>query len=392
MSSRKFKAETLAIRQQMAQTRHGEHSVPMYLTSSYAFASGDEMADAFAGIIDANVYSRYSNPNVEELVIKFCALEGAEAGIATATGMAAIFSTFGALLQQGDHIIASRALFGSAIQILSQILPKWNITCTYVDPVDIESWGAAVKPNTRMVFLETPSNPSLWITDLEKAGKFCKSHGLILAVDNCFATPVLQQPIKYGASLVIHSATKYADGHGRVLGGIIVGTSELMEKITFFNRHTGPSLSAFNAWILSKSLETLALRVRAHSAQAAELARRLKNHTKLEQVIYPFADDHPQVELAKKQMEAGGGILGVKLKGDYVHTLNFINQLEMISVSPNLGDTRTIVTHPTSSTHCRMTEDERMLVGITPNLVRFSVGLEHIDDIEEDIQIALSKM
>jgi len=392
MSSRQFKPETLAIRLQMAQTQHGEHSVPMYLTSSYAFASGDEMADAFAGVIDANVYSRYSNPNVEELVAKFCSLEGAPAGIATSTGMAAVFSTFGALLQQGDHIIASRALFGSAIQILSNILPKWNITCTYVDPIDVESWTSAIQPSTKLVFLETPSNPSLWITDLEKAGNFCKSNGLILVVDNCFATPILQQPIKFGASLVIHSATKYADGHGRVLGGIIVGETELMEKITFFNRHTGPSLSAFNAWVISKSLETLALRVRAHSDQAAQLAKRLHGHPKLQEVIYPFAPDHPQVTLAKKQMQAGGGILCVKLNGDYAHTLNFINQLEMISVSPNLGDTRTIVTHPTSSTHCRMTESERLLVGITPSLVRFSVGLEHIDDIEEDIQIALSKM
>lgn len=392
MSTRKFKPETLAIRQQMTQTIHGEHSAPMYLTSSYAFASGDEMADAFAGVIDANVYSRYSNPNVEELVTKFCSLEGAAAGVATSTGMAAIFSTFGALLQQGDHIIASRALFGSAIQILSNILPKWNINCTFVDPIDVDSWVAAIRPSTKMVFLETPSNPSLWITDLEKAGIFCKSNGLLLVVDNCFATPVLQQPIKYGASIVIHSATKYADGHGRVLGGIIVGDAECMEKITFFNRHTGPSLSAFNAWVISKSLETLSLRVHAHSVQAAELARRLYGHPKLEQVIYPFAADHPQVELAKKQMLAGGGILGIKVKGDYAHTLNFINQLEMISISPNLGDTRTIVTHPTSSTHCRLTESERLLVGITPSLVRFSVGLEHLDDIEEDIQIALSKM
>lgn len=392
MSTRQFKAETLAIRQQMSQTKHGEHSTPMYLTSSYAFSSGDEMADAFAGVIDANVYSRYSNPNVEELVTKFCALEGAAAGIATATGMAAVFSTFCGLLQQGDHIIASRALFGSAIQILSHILPKWNITCTYVDPIDVASWASAVKPNTKLAFLETPSNPSLWITDLEKAGQFCKAHNLILVVDNCFATPVLQQPIKFGASIIIHSATKYADGHGRVLGGIIVGDAGLIEKITFFNRHTGPSLSAFNAWILSKSLETLALRVRAHSQQAAELAKRLHGHPKLTDVIYPFAADHPQVDLAKKQMSAGGGIIGIKVDGDYAHTLNLINNLEMISVSPNLGDTRTIATHPTSSTHCRMTEPERLLVGITPNLIRFSVGLEHIDDIETDILIALSKI
>lgn len=389
MSQRNFKDETLAIRQQLSQTIHGEHSTPMYLTSSYAFSSGDEMADAFAGVTDANVYSRYSNPNVEELVTKFRSLEEGEAGLATATGMAAAFSIFAALLKSGDHIIASRALFGSAIQILSNILPKWGITCTYVDPVDVDSWDKAVQKNTKMVFLETPSNPSLWVTDLSKVNALAKAHNLIFVVDNCFATPVLQKPIRFGADLVFHSTTKYTDGHGRVLGGIIVGKKSHIELIMYFNRHTGPSLSAFNAWLMSKSLETLAVRVHAHCKNADMLYHNLCSNKNLEHVLYPFAADNPQLELAKKQMKEGGGIIGLRVKGGYEETLRFINHLEMISISPNLGDTRTIATHPTSSTHSRLTEQERLAVGITPNLVRISVGLEHIDDITEDILIAL---
>ncbi len=390
MTSRKYKDETLAIREQAPRSIHGEHSVPLFLTSSYAFDSADDMADAFSGTVDANVYSRYSNPNVEELVKKFCHLENAPAGVATATGMAAVFSSFAALLSSGDHIIASRALFGSAIQILSNILPKWGITCTYVDPVDIESWEKAITKNTRMVFLETPSNPSLWITDLEKVKSFCNSHGILMVVDNCFATPILQKPIHFGADLVIHSTTKYADGHGRLLGGMVVGRSDLIEKLVFFNRHTGPSLSAFNAWIMSKSVETLSLRVMAHCTNASLLTHNLQGHDQLEEVIYPFSAHHPQVALAKKQMKAGGGIVCLKINGNEAQTRRFIDRLEMISISPNLGDTRTIATHPTSSTHMRLTEAERQAVGITPNLVRFSVGLEHIDDITEDILLALS--
>ncbi|MBK6816100.1 MAG: aminotransferase class I/II-fold pyridoxal phosphate-dependent enzyme [Saprospiraceae bacterium] len=386
---KQYRDETLAIREQLQQTQHGEHSAPIFLTSSYAFESADKMADAFAGNLNANVYSRYSNPNVEELVNKFCKLEVAEAGLGTATGMAAIFSTFGGLLVQGDHVIASRALFGSTTQILSNILPKWGITCTYVDPVDVDSWDQAVQKNTRMLFVETPSNPSLSITDLTKAKALALAHNLIFVVDNCFATPILQKPMIFGADLVVHSATKYADGHGRVLGGVIVGKAELVEKITYFNRHTGPSLSPFNAWLMSKSMETLSLRVHAHSNQAQLLANNLKGLPSLDAVLYPFSADHPQVQLARTQMKAGGGIVGLKIKGDMARTLKFMNGLDMISISPNLGDTRSIATHPTSSTHSRLTEEDRLAVGISPNLVRISVGLEHIDDITEDIITAL---
>ncbi len=392
MTKRKYRDETLAIRQQLEQTKHGEHSAPLYLTSSYAFESADAMADAFSGAIDANVYSRYSNPNVEELIRKFCQLENAEAGAATATGMAAIFSVFGSLLSQGDHIIASRALFGSSIQIMSNILPRWGITVTYVDSIDVDTWENNIRSNTKLMFIETPSNPSLWLTDLEKAIALAKAHHLITVVDNCFATPIVQKPILYGADLIVHSTTKYADGHGRVLGGMIVGKKELIEKIIYFNRHTGPTLSAFNAWLMSKSLETLSLRVQAHNAAAHALAERLHGHAKLEAVIYPYKQDHPQVKLAKKQMSAGGGIISIKIKGDQAKTMKFMNALEMISISPNLGDTRTIATHPTSSTHSRLTEEDRLLVGITPNLVRLSIGLEHLDDITEDITEALKSI
>ena len=390
MTKRKFRDETMAIRSQSRQTLHGEHSVPLFLTSSYAFDSADEMASAFDGSIDANVYSRYSNPNVEELVKKFCLLENAPAGIATATGMAAVFSSFAALLSFGDHIIASRALFGSAIQILSNILPRWGVTCTYVDPVDVDSWQKSIKKNTKMIFFETPSNPSLWVTDLAKANAIAKSNNLLMVVDNCFATPIIQKPMQYGADLIIHSTTKYADGHGRVLGGMIVGNQELIEKIIYFNRHTGPTLSAFNAWLISKSLETLALRVHAHASNANKLALDLKDNQALESVIYPFLENHPQYQLAKTQMTSGGGILGLKIKGDQSATMRFMNHLEMISISPNLGDTRTIATHPSSSTHMRLSEEERAAVGITPNLVRISVGLEHVDDIYQDIILALN--
>lgn len=389
MKKRKYRDETLAIRSQSKQTLHGEHSVPLFLTSSYAFDSADEMASAFDGSVDANVYSRYSNPNVEELVKKFCLLENAPSGIATATGMAAVFSCFAALLNSGDHIIASRALFGSAIQILSNILPKWGITCTYVDPVDVDSWQTHITRNTKMIFFETPSNPSLWITSLDKASTIAKTNNLLMIVDNCFATPIIQKPMNYGADLIIHSTTKYADGHGRVLGGMIVGKQELIEKIIYFNRHTGPTLSAFNAWLISKSLETLALRVHAHSENALKLALLLQGNKALELVIYPFLINHPQYDLATHQMSSGGGILGLKIKGDQAAAMRFMNHLEMISISPNLGDTRTIATHPTSSTHMRLTEEERIAVGISPNLVRISVGLEHVDDISEDIILAL---
>lgn len=383
--------ETRAIRGQMEQTGYGEHSAPVFLSSSFTFDTAEGMAAAFSGEEQALIYSRYNNPNTDELVAKVCALEGAEDGIATASGMAAVFASMAAHLRSGDHVLASRAVFGSTHQILTQLFPRWGISYTYVDPMNPDSWESEVRPNTRMIVLETPSNPGLALIDLEKVGELARKHGLILNVDNCFATPYLQKPAEWGAGLVVHSGTKWMDGQGRVLAGIIVGTRELIEPIRFFARHTGPALSPFNAWVLSKSLETLAVRMDRHCANALELATRLEVMPEIDFCRYPLLPSHPQVELARKQMRLGGGILAIQLKGGLTQAMRFINALEMCTRSSNLGDSRTIVTHPASTTHSKLTEEERAAVGISPGLVRISVGLEHIEDIWGDIRQALDK-
>jgi len=376
--------ETRAIRGQMERTGYGEHSAPVFLTSSFAFDSAENMSAAFSGEEPALIYSRYNNPNTDELVAKVCAMEGAEDGIATASGMAAVFASIAAHLRSGDHVLASRAVFGCTHQILTQIFPAWGISFTYIHPSDPDTWETHVRPNTRMIVLETPSNPGLAIIDLEKAGVLAAKYGLILNVDNCFATPYLQKPVEWGAGLVVHSGTKWMDGQGRVLAGIIVGKRELIEPIRFFARHTGPALSPFNAWVLSKSLETLALRMERHCSNALELASRLESLRGVDFCRYPFLPSHPQAELAKKQMRMGGGILALQLQGGLSHAIGFINALNMCTRSSNLGDSRTIVTHPASTTHSKLTDEERAAVGITPGLVRISVGLEHIEDIWED--------
>ncbi|MFO7445156.1 MAG: aminotransferase class I/II-fold pyridoxal phosphate-dependent enzyme [Ignavibacteriaceae bacterium] len=383
--------ETTSIRTQAERTQYREHSVPLYLTSSFVFEDTEQGRALFADEIEGNIYSRFSNPNVSEFIQKMCELEGAEAGAAFATGMAAVFAGFGALLKSGDHIIASRALFGSTHQLLTKILAKWGITYTYVDGDKPESWENAVTPNSKMIFVETPSNPGLDLIDLEWLGKFKTRHNLLLSVDNCFATPVLQTPADYGADLIIHSATKYIDGQGRVLGGVIVGKKELIQEVQFFARHTGPALSPFNAWLLSKSLETLSLRMEKHSDNAFKLAKELDTNDEIEFVKYPFLPSHPQFELAKKQMKLGGGIVAFSVKGGFERAKKFIDNLKMASKSANLGDTRTIATHPSSTTHSKLTDEERLAVGITPGLIRISVGLENLDDIKEDILQALEK-
>lgn len=388
MQNKKHPA-TNAIHQQSERTQYREHSVPLYLTSSFVFPSAEIMADTFAGNTEGQIYSRYSNPNTDELISKVCAMEGAEDGFATSTGMSAVFASIAAFLESGDHIVASKAIFGSTHQLLMVIFPKWGITTTYVDPVDVDSWEQHIQPNTKMILLETPSNPGLTLVDLEKAGQLAKKHGLILNVDNCFATSVNQQPMKFGANLVTHSSTKFMDGQGRVLGGIVVGDKALIEKIVYFCRHTGPSMSPFNAWILSKSLETLSLRMERHNENAMQLAKFLEKAEGIESVIYPFLPSHPQYELAKKQMSSGGGLVTFELTGGIERGQRFLNALKMCSLSPNLGDSRTIVTHPASTTHSKLTEAERQAVNITPGLVRVSVGLEHIDDIWEDVRQAL---
>jgi O-succinylhomoserine sulfhydrylase len=383
--------ETNSIRIQAERSDHREHSVPLYLTSSFMFDDTEQGRALFADEIEGNIYSRFSNPNVTEFIQKMCSLEKAEAGVAFATGMAAVFAGFAALLSSGDHIVASRSLFGSTHQLLTKILPKWGITHTYVDAGKQEDWEKAINENTRMIFVETPSNPGLELIDLEWLGKLKAKHNLLLNVDNCFATPVLQTPADFGADLITHSATKFIDGQGRVLGGIVVGKQELALEIQFFARQTGPALSPFNAWILSKSLETISVRMEKHSENALKVAEYFKDYDELEFVRYPFLPSHPQYELAKKQMKLGGGILTFSVKGGYERAVRFMDSLKILSLSANLGDTRTIVTHPASTTHSKLSENERNAVGITPGLIRVSVGLENIQDIINDIEQSLEK-
>lgn len=389
MSKKPWEFETKAIRNQSKRTESREHSVPLYLTSSFVFEDAEQARALFADEIPGNIYTRFSNPNNTEFVEKICALEGTEDGIATASGMSAVFTTFAALLKTGDHILVSRSVFGSTHQILTMILPKWGITHTYVDIASPETWEAAILPSTKLCFVETPSNPALDIIDLEWLGRLCKKHNILLAVDNCFATPYLQQPVKFGADLIIHSATKFIDGQGRAIGGVVAGPKSIIKDIRFFARHSGPSLSPFNAWLLSKSLETLAVRMDRHCKSALEIAEWLETHPKVEKVIYPFLPSHPQFELAKKQMKLGGGVVSFIVKGGIEKGRDFLNALEMLSHSANLGDTRTIATHPASTTHSKLTDAERAAVGILPGLVRISVGLEHPEDIKADISQAL---
>ncbi len=382
--------ETQAIRGQIDRTQYREHSVPVFLTSSFTFPSAELMRDTFAGEEEGIIYSRFSNPNTDEFIDKVCLMEGAEAGFATATGMAAVFASMASFLCSGDHVIASRAVFGSTHQILNYILSSWQIEHTYVDPTDVDNWEQYIRPNTRMIVLETPSNPGLTLVDLEKAGQLANKHQLILNVDNCFATPYLQQPIKYGASLSVHSGTKFMDGQGRVLGGVIVGKKELIEQLVFFCRHTGPALSPFNAWMLSKSLETLPVRMDRHCSNALHLAQFLEQHAEVSKVLYPFLPSHPQHELAKRQMKLGGGLVTFEVKGGLERGMRFLNAAKMCSLTSNLGDSRTILTHPASTTHSKLSAEEQQAVGITKGLVRVSVGLEHIDDIVQDIEQALA--
>lgn len=381
--------ETLAIRLQNERTKHHEHSVPLYLTSSYVFDDAEDMRAQFADEKEGEIYSRYANPNVQELIDKMAALENAETGWATASGMAAVFTFFGALLQSGDHIVSARSVFGSTHRLFTEILPKWGITTTYVDFDDYEGFEKAITPATKILFLETPSNPGLDIIDLEKIAAITKRHSILFAVDNCFATPLLQRPIDFGADVTIHSATKYIDGQGRTLGGLILSSVEIIEKVKAFARHTGPALSPFNAWTLSKSLETLDVRIERHCKNALEIATRLEGNEAIEWVKYPFLKSHPQYEIAIKQMKKGGGIVSFELKGGLEAGRKFLDQLNLFSLTANLGDTRSIATHPASTTHSKLTTEQRLEVGITDGLVRLSIGLEHIDDIWEDIQKAL---
>ncbi len=383
--------ETLAIRTQAERSRFNEHSVPLYLTSSFVFEDAETMRAMFADEIEGNIYSRFSNPNTTEFIDKICLLEEAEAGVAFASGMAAVFATFAALLKTGDHIVCCSSVFGSTHTILEKQLLRWGITHTYVDIHKTDEWEKAIIPDTKMIFVETPSNPALDIIDLDWLGKFAKKHNCILVVDNCFATPILQQPLKYGAALSIHSATKYIDGQGRVMGGIVVGQKELMIDIKAFLRQTGAAMSPFNAWVLSKSMETLGLRMERHSENALKVAEFLEKQSDVESVKYPFLPSHPKYAVAKKQMKAGGGMVAFIINGGLERGKKFMDGVEMASLTGNLGDTRTIVSHPASTTHAKLTEQERLASGILPGLIRISVGIEHIDDIIEDLEQAFKK-
>jgi O-succinylhomoserine sulfhydrylase len=384
---------TTAIRTQTERTNEMEHSSPMFLTSSFVFDNAEEMRAAFADETDDNIYSRFSNPSVKEFVDRVCALEGAEAGHATASGMSAVFATFMAFLKQGDHLLSCNAIFGSTHTIITKYLSRYGIEYTYVPTsATAEEWKSAVRPNTKMIYLETPTNPGLDIVDLELVNKIAKEHKLIFNVDNCFATPVCQRPIDYGADIVLHSATKWMDGQGRVLGGVVVGKKELIKELYLFCRSTGPAMSPFNAWVLSKSLETLDVRMERHASNALKLALALEKNEKISWLKYPHLPSHPQYKIAKKQMTTGGAIVCFELKGGLEAGRNFLNNLELLSLTANLGDTRSIASHPASTTHAKLSEEERLAVNITPGLIRISVGLEYVDDILNDVLQAMGKL
>jgi O-succinylhomoserine sulfhydrylase len=381
---------TQAIRIRTQQTDEMEHSSPLFLTSSFCYDDAEEMRATFADETDNNIYTRFSNPTVQEFTDRMVALEGAEAGFATASGMSAVFASFMALLKQGDHLLACNGIFGSTHTVISKFLPKYGIEYSYINAAaTAEEWQAAVRPNTKMIYIETPTNPGLDIIDLQVVSQVAQNQGIIFNVDNCFATPLGQRPIDFGADLVLHSATKWIDGQGRVLGGIVVGKEALVKDIHAFCRSTGPSLSPFNAWVLSRSLETLDVRMERHAKNALHIATALQNHDKISSLRYPFLASHPQHHIALKQMKNGGGIVCFELKGGLEAGRMFLNSLKMLTLTANLGDTRSIASHPASTTHAKLTEEERFAVNITPGLIRISVGLEHQDDILQDIVQAL---
>ncbi len=387
MENRAF--ETISIRTQSEKTNHREHSVPLYLTSSFSFENAEHGSAIFNGTEQGNLYSRFSNPNTDEFIQKLCLLENYEAGVSTASGMAAVYTSLVSFLSAGDHVIGSKNSFGNTLYIFQHILPKMGVECTLVDLEDHETWQQSIKSNTKLIYLETPSNPTLKIADLSFFAKICKENNIISIVDNCFATPYLQTPSAFGIDICVHSATKYIDGQGRVLGGAILGSSELIKHCYEFLRRTGACLSPFNAWILSKSLETLAIRMERHCSNAMTIANWLKDHPLIDHVIYPFLPEMKNYDLAKKQMRLGGGLVAFEIKGDSNKAFTFLNNLKLHSLTANLGDTRSIATHPASTTHSKLDEAQQRAVGIAPNFIRLSVGLEHVDDLITDIDQSL---
>ncbi|MDB0602462.1 aminotransferase class I/II-fold pyridoxal phosphate-dependent enzyme [Tenacibaculum maritimum] len=383
------KFETQAIRGQLKRSHFSEHSTPLYITSSFVFDDAEDMRASFSEEKEKNLYSRFSNPNTTEFIDKIVAMEGAESGYAFATGMAAIFSTFAALLDARDHIISCKSVFGSTHSLLTKYFPKWNISTSFFNTNNLDEIERLIQPNTKILYAETPTNPAVNVIDLETLHKIARKHNLLLIIDNCFATPYLQNPIKFGADLVIHSATKLIDGQGRVLGGITVGKTNLIRQIYLFSRNTGPAMSPFNAWVLSKSLETLSIRVEKHCQNALEIATFLEKHPKVTSVKYPFLKSHPKYNIAKKQMKLGGNIVSFEIQGGINAGRKFINTIKMCSLSANLGDTKTIITHPASTTHNKLSSEERLEAGISDGLIRCSVGLENTIDIINDLKQAL---
>ena len=386
----KYQPETLAVRAGTARSQFNEHSEALYLTSSYVFDSAAQAAARFSGEEDGNVYSRFTNPTVAAFQERLAALEGAESCVATASGMSAILSLVMAFCSAGDHVVASTSLFGATQQLLGTIMPRFGVQTTFVSQTSVSAWEAAIRPETKLLFLETPSNPLTEIADVSALVALAHARGILVAVDNCFCTPILQRPLELGADLVVHSATKFLDGQGRVLGGAVVGAKKLTDEVLKFLRTAGPTLSAFNAWVLLKGLETLKIRLEAQAANALQLARWLESHPKVARVYYPGLESHPQHELAKRQQKSGGAIVAFEVKGGRAEAWQVIDHCQLLSITANLGDTKTTLTHPASTTHGRITPEQRAAGGITEGLLRVAVGLEAVVDLQNDLNAGLS--
>ena len=384
--------DTLAIRAGIVRTSEGEHAEPIFLTSSYVFDSAADAAARFAGEASGNVYSRYTNPTVRTFEKRIAALEGGEQAVATASGMAAILTTCMALLKSGDHVICSRNVFGTTINLFGKYLAKFGVEVTFVPLLALDDWSSAIRPNTAMLFVETPSNPLCEVADLSAMAELARANDCLLVVDNCFCTPALQTPLALGADIVVHSATKYLDGQGRCVGGAVVGSQQHMEELVTFLRTCGPTMSAFNAWVFLKGLETLRLRMDAHSRSAMELATWLRQQELVEQVFYAGLPDHPGHDLAKRQQRAFGGVLSFRVRGGRQQAWDVIDAVQIMSHTANLGDAKTTIVHPGTTTHGRLTQEERVSAGITDNLIRVAVGLEHVDDLRADLQRGLAAL
>ncbi len=388
----RWRPRTQQVRGGQERTPFGETSEGLFLTSGYVYDSAEEAADVFAGEADGYIYTRYGNPTITMLEERLRLLDGAEACRATASGMAAVFAALACDLSSGDRVVASRSLFGSTVAVLGTLLARWNIDTTFVDGRDLDAWERALASRPRVVYLETPSNPMLEIVDIAAVAERAHAVGARVMVDNVFATPALQRPMEFGADVVVYSTTKHLDGQGRTLGGAVLGTTEFIDgPLREFQRHTGPSLSPFNAWVIAKSLETLDLRMKAHASNAAALAAFLEDMNGVHRVLYPTAESHPQAALARTQMSAGGSMVSVELAGGRDAAFRFMNRLELFDISNNLGDTKSLSTHPATTTHSRLTPDERRTMGISDSLVRLSVGLEDVRDLQDDVAAALAE-